>query len=172
MMGTTRKVLLIAVTALLVAVAVTATGCATKSKTTTGMEVKPDSAKQASAMPAGMKVDPDAQNCAACTKGETAAPVAGTVEMVDGKQMLNVTIQDGTYVPNRFTANASAPVVMKFTVEGKPATACISKPTVKQLDKMMPITSGTDSMDLGTLDPGTYDFTCGMGRPIGQIVVQ
>ena len=172
MMGTARKVWLVAVIVMLVAVAITATGCAAQSKAKIGTRVKPDSAKQASAMPGGMKTDPDAQNCAACTKGETAAPVAGAVEMVDGKQMVNVTIKDGTYVPNRFTAKANTPLGMKFTVEGKPATMCISKPTVKRLDKMMPITSGTDSMDLGTLDPGTYDFTCGMGRPIGQIVVQ
>jgi len=123
-------------------------------------------------MASGMKIDPNAQNCAACTEGKVAVPKTGMVETVDGKQVLRVSIKDGTYLPNRFTVKSGMPVMVSFTVEGKPATGCVSKPTFKQLAKTLTVTSGTKSIDLGTLEPGTYDFTCAMGRPVGQIVVE
>lgn len=167
MQGKNRTAGMIAAAMMVAVVMITATGCVADGNASTSGGMKP-----ATSMPVGMKVDPDSQNCAACTTGEVAPPVAGTVEMLDGTQTINVAIKDGTYVPNRFAATPDAPVVMKFTVEGKPATACVSKPTIKQLDQMIEITSGTKSMDLGTLEPGTYDLTCGMGRPVGQIVVQ
>lgn len=156
--------------AMILGAAVAVTGCGVDGTASAGTGMDPSGGSGAAAP--GMKVDPDLQNCVACTTGETAPAVAGTVQTVDGKQMVNVAIKDGTYVPNRFTATADAPVVITFTVEGKSATACVSKPTIKQLDKMVEITSGTKSMDLGLLEPGTYDLTCGMGRPVGQIVVQ
>jgi len=170
MPGTIRRFSKLIVAVLLLGTALAAAGCAEgggmgAGSTMAGGNVQADA-------PAGMKLDPDAQNCAACTTGETAEAVEGATVMIDGNQTINVTIKDGTYVPNRFVANATAPVVVTFTVEGKPATGCVSNPTFKQLDKTLEVTEGTKSIELGTLAPGTYDFTCGMGRPVGQSVVE
>ena len=170
MPGTIRRFSKLTVSILLIGAALAVTGCAEAGRT--GADSPMAGGNAQAGAPAGMKIDPDAQNCAACTTGETAEAVEGTPVMIDGKQLIIVTIKDGTYVPNRFTVNASAPVVAQFMVEGKPATGCVSNPTFKQLDKTLEVTEGTKSIDLGTLEPGTYDFTCAMGRPVGQVVVK
>lgn len=156
--------------------ALAASGCTTGQKTSTAVDMAAKGAEPASSMSggakSGMKINPDAQNCSACTTGKTPPSMPGIVESLDGKQMMNVTIKNGMYIPNRFTAKAGTPATVAFTVEGKPATACVSKPTFKQLGKTLEITTGSKSIDLGALAPGTYDFTCAMGRPNGQIVVE
>jgi len=175
-MSRKRSIALFAAVVVLTAFTLAVSGCATSSTPmssgmkSNGAGVVP--ASDGAPMASGMKIDPNAQNCAACTAGKVAVPTTGMVEAVDGKQVLKVSIKDGTYLPNRFTVKSGTPVTVAFTVDGKPATGCVSKPSFKQLGKNLTVTSGTKSLDLGTLEPGTYEFTCAMGRPVGKIVVQ
>ncbi len=116
--------------------------------------------------------DPNAQMCLSCSKGEKPAAASGTVVTSGGKQIANVSIKDGTYTPNHFVAKAGTPLSVVFTVDGKPAKGCLSKPTFKSLNKSLEVTSGVKNIDLGALAPGTYTFTCAMGMNPGQIVVR
>jgi hypothetical protein len=62
------------------------------------------------------------------------------------------------------------PVQVVFTGKAK---GCIAKPTFKSLGKTGDVTgTGTATLDLGTLQPGSYAFTCAMGMGDGQIVAQ
>ena len=123
-------------------------------------------------MPGEEKEDPNAQNCISCTAGKMAPVVSGTVKVANGVQVIDVAIKDGTYTPNRFTAKAGMPINVVFTVVGKPATDCLANPTMKSLNKTLNITTGTKTLELGTVAPGTYEFTCSMGMNVGKIVVQ
>jgi len=120
----------------------------------------------------GEKADPNAQNCISCTDGKTAPVVDGTVKTKNGVQVIDVTIKNGTYSPNRFTAQAGMPIDVVFTVVGKPATDCLASPTIKSLNKTLNITKGTKTLKLGAVPAGTYEFTCSMGMNVGKIVVQ
>jgi len=120
----------------------------------------------------GMESDDYSQGCSACTTGEEPAPATGDVETIDGAQVVTVGIVEGYYTPNQFSVKAVTPVKVVFKVEGKPAKACVSKPTFKSLDKMVMVTTGEKSLELGVLEPGSYEFSCGMGSNKGTITVQ
>jgi hypothetical protein len=120
----------------------------------------------------GMKADPNAQTCAACNTGKEPTLTVGTTENVGGTQVVRVGIVGGYYSPNEFTVKAGAPVKVVFKVDGKPAKGCVSKPTFKSLNKTVTVTRGEQTLDLGALSPGTYEFTCAMGANKGRIVVQ
>jgi plastocyanin domain-containing protein len=92
--------------------------------------------------------------------------------MKNGMQMIDISIKDGTYTPNRFTAKKGMPIEVMFTVVGKPAGDCLANPTFKSLDKTVHITMGSKALKLGTLAAGTYQFGCAMGMNTGDIVVQ
>jgi plastocyanin len=116
--------------------------------------------------------NPNVQTCLACDKKIMPTPVLGSVQTSGGAQLIEVAIKGNTYTPNRFTAKAGVPVNVTFTVDGKPAKGCLSKPTFKSLGKSVQITSGSKSVALGNLKPGVYEFTCSMGMNAGRIVVQ
>jgi len=120
----------------------------------------------------GMASDANSQGCSACSKGVEPAPAVGAAEVVDGTQVVTVGIVDGYYTPNQFTVESGKPVEVVFRVEGKPAKACVSKPQFEKLGKTVTLTEGEKSIDLGMLEPGTYEFTCGMGANKGSITVQ
>ena len=177
--GTLRAV---AAVVLLSALVLVASGCSTGSKSGGGMTTANSSkTMQAStstsmgsggAMADDDKPDPNAQTCSVCGGAKAAAPTTGTVEMSGGKQVVTVAIKDGSFSPNRFVAKAGTPTTVVFKVDGKPAKGCLSNPTFKSLNKSVNVTTGEKSIDLGSLTPGTYEFTCAMGMNMGQIVVE
>jgi len=149
------------------------TGCTPPAESSGGMDAPASEAQQASNTPMeGMESDADSQGCSACTTGEEPAPAAGTSEVVDGAQVVTVGIVEGYYTPNQFTVKSDMPVKAVFKVEGKPAKACVSKPTFKSLNKTVTVTEGEAAIDLGMLEPGTYEFSCGMGANVGTVTVE
>jgi hypothetical protein len=116
--------------------------------------------------------DPTVQKCSACITGKEPTPTAGTVEDVSGAQVVHVGIVGGYFTPNRFKVKAGTPVKVVFKVDGKPASGCVSKPTFKSLNKTVTVTQGEQTLELGALTPGTYEFGCAMGANKGSIVVQ
>jgi hypothetical protein len=52
------------------------------------------------------------------------------------------------------------------------AKGCLAHPTFKSLGKKADVTTGSGSVDLGTLKPGVYQFSCGMGVNVGSITVR
>ena len=108
------------------------------------------------------------QACAACAGGMAPA-VKGTVSVENGVQVLRVGVKHGYYSPNVFKVSADKPVTMVFS--GK-AQGCLAKPMIDALDKGTDFTSGTATLELGTLNAGTYVFTCAMGMNEGKIIVR
>ena len=174
-MRTMHRFLLLA-TALvaLLAVMFVLAGCSAKTRIApTGMPATPaSSSSMKMAITAADKTDPNAQSCITCSLGKKAPAVSGSTVTASGTQLIDVAIKDGTYSPNRFTAKAGTPIDVKFTVDGKPVKGCLSMPTFKSLGKSITLTTGTKTVSLGALAPGTYEFTCSMGMNAGQIVVQ
>lgn len=156
-------------------------GCASASSTTTGsMSTSPSQSTQTQAsyskMPmsasasASATMDKSDMDCAPCmSKGKVPA-VSGTVKVVDGVQVLEIGIKDNAYSPNTFSAKSGMPIKVVFT--GK-ASDCLAKPTFPKLNKSVDIsTTGQGTMELGALQPGTYELTCGMHSHGGNLVVQ
>jgi hypothetical protein len=110
------------------------------------------------------------ETCATCA-GEGMAPmVQGSATTKGGVQVVNVGIKDGYYSPNMFMVKSGAPVRVVFT--GK-AAGCLAKPMFKTLNKSADFEkTGTATIDLGNLQAGTYEFTCGMGMVGGKVVVK
>jgi plastocyanin domain-containing protein len=110
------------------------------------------------------------QTCAQCG-GKGAPPkVVGEAVTQDGVQIVNVGIVNGYYSPNAFTVKAGMPVRVVFT--GK-ASGCLANPTFASLGKKVDFAdTGSATVDLGTLKPGIYKFTCAMGMNAGTITVK
>jgi len=114
--------------------------------------------------------DPSIQTCAVCGGKGKGKTVEGTATIKDGVQIVSIAIQGGYYVPNKITLKAGMPVQVVFTGKSK---GCIAHPTFKSLSKSGDLTStGTATIDLGTLKAGTYGFACAMGMSDGAIIAQ
>ena len=112
----------------------------------------------------------DVQVCAECAKKGMPARVRGTATVKGAVQVIDVAIVNGTYEPNVITAQAGLPTQVVFAGKAK---GCLAKPTFKSLGKSADVTtSGTATIDLGTLKPGVYTFTCSMGMNAATITVQ
>jgi plastocyanin len=160
------------------ALMIATTGC-TQSGPKPGMMNKVVPIEKASTGASGMKTDsmassssadPNAQQCADCAGKGMAPMVEGTTTMANGTQVIAIGVKDGYYNPNRFKAAAGSPITVTFSGKTK---GCLGKPQFKTLGKNADFnTSGSATIELGTLPPGTYEFTCGMGMTGGKIVVQ
>jgi plastocyanin domain-containing protein len=96
--------------------------------------------------------------------------VEGATTMANGTQVIAIGVKDGYYNPNQFKAAAGSPIRVTFSGKTK---GCLGMPEFKSLGKKGDFnTSGSATIELGTLPPGTYEFTCGMGMTGGKIVVQ
>jgi hypothetical protein len=109
----------------------------------------------------------NATACTACTN--TVNATLGAVEMVDGVQVLKVTANGETYSPNLFNVKAGVPVRMEFS--GKPI-GCFTRPTFKWLKTSINISSGSGSIDLGALQPGSYVWASALNVGPGTIVAK
>jgi len=169
-------ILLSAVTLSLAVAVLTIAGCSAKATpastmapTTSGST--PMMAEQASAKSSNMSASKDAtgQVCAECSGDGKPPQVKGQATVENGVQLVAIALKNGYYTPNRFTVSASMPV--KVILSGV-AKGCFAHPTFKSLGKKADVTTGSGSLDLGTLKPGVYEFSCAMGVNIGSITVQ
>jgi len=161
-----------ALLAILVAAALCATGCSASSAphAQNGFSGMKPASTTTSKM-ASMAKDGTAKGmvCAECSGHGKAAPVAGTATVENGVQLVKISLKAGRYVPSEFTIQSSMPVRVSF--EGT-ATGCLGHPTFKSLNKTADIAAAPASLDLGTLKPGAYNFSCAMGMNSGTISVQ
>jgi plastocyanin domain-containing protein len=121
-------------------------------------------------MMASTDSSPGIAACSECS-GKGKPPITeGQATAQAGVQVVNVKIENGTYVPNKITAKAGMPVQVVFT---GPAKDCVGKPKFGSLNKQIDIRkTGTGTIDLGTLSAGTYTFSCGMGANEGSVIVE
>jgi|ABSN01.1.fsa_nt_gi hypothetical protein len=110
------------------------------------------------------------QICASCWGDGSPDPqVAGKAVVEDGVQVLRVGLVGGYYEPNGFTVQAGLPVTVVFS--GR-AEGCLAEPEFPELGVKADLSSGTATVALGRLKPGTYSFTCSMGVNEGTITVE
>ena len=102
-------------------------------------------------------------------KGAPAPPFSGETVMLDGAQVLSVSLVDGYYRPNRFTVQAGVPVKVVFTGW---AQDCLARPEFPELGLKGDMSGGQAVFPLGELEPGTYTFTCSMGVNEGRITAE
>lgn len=114
--------------------------------------------------------DPNVQTCAYCT-GKALPDSEARAEVVDGKQVARISIESGSYVPNHIVASAGSPITLEFE-PSQPATGCIAMPTLKALDKKGKAKTEIGMVELGVLQPGEYEITCGMGSEAGLLTVE
>jgi len=103
------------------------------------------------------------------TPEETSATEA---EVVDGVQMVTVTVNDMGYSPKRIAFQAGMPARIVFDQHG--TTACAWDVKSEELDvPLTEIPEGEKTAVEFTPDtPGEFDFTCGMNMLRGSIVVR
>jgi plastocyanin len=168
--GTARLIRAGGAAVTIAAIAVLATGCA-GTATKTGGSIAPMRAATKQASSAGtVTTASDVQTCGQCNKQGMPPRVAGTPAVENGVQVVSVGFVNGYYSPNRITVASGMPVRVVFTGKAK---GCLAKPMFKSLDKKADVTTtGSATIDLGTLRPGTYTFTCAMGMNAGTITVR
>jgi hypothetical protein len=154
-----------------VAVALRSSGSA---PTTTGAQTAAPSPAATSAASASSSQpspsDAEKQICTSCWgDGGPDPTVQGEAEVVDGIQVVRVGVEGGYYVPNEFTVQAGLPVTVVFSGAAK---GCLAEPEFPDLGVKTDFSSGSATLDLGVLAPGSYPFTCSMGVNEGHITVE
>ena len=110
------------------------------------------------------------QICASCWGDGAPDPqTTGAPVVEDGVQVLKVGLASGYYQPNNFTVQAGIPVTVVFSGN---AEGCLAEPEFPELGVKGDLSGGTATLDLGTLKPGKYTFTCSMGVNEGTITVE
>ena len=110
------------------------------------------------------------QICASCWgDGGPDPTVQGQAEVVDGVQVVTIGLDGGYYVPNEFTVQAGLPVTVVFSGS---AEGCLAEPEFPDLGVKGDFSTGSATLELGALEPGSYPFTCSMGVNEGHITVQ
>lgn len=102
------------------------------------------------------------------TGGSTPPAVAAPPVDPDGVQRIVIVTRSGSYTPGNVTARAGVPTELTFRTDG--AFGCTRAVVLTSfgIQKVLP-ESGDTTFDVGTLKPGTYRYTCGMGMYGGSI---
>ena len=100
--------------------------------------------------------------------GGGGAPVEGAATVEGDVQKIAVDLSTGSYNPNIIKLKAGVPTEITFGASGG-CTASVQSP---DLGFNEDLTSGPKTVKLGALQPGTYNFACGMNMVTGQIVVE
>ena len=110
------------------------------------------------------------QAISAGLNGATAAPVIsaspvasdGSTGAAAGSQTIAIEAKSTGYVPNYVTAKSGSAIKLVFTTNG--TWSCIRATYLPTLDKSAILPeSGTETIDVGVLEPGDYPISCSMG---------
>jgi len=104
-----------------------------------------------------------------CGSGSAAAvaPVVGTAQLSDGVQKIFVDVKL-QYSPNVIHLKAGVPTEITFSS----AQGCTGVVQSQDLGFEEDLTSGSKTVKLDGLKPGTYGFSCGMNMIQGHVVVE
>lgn len=91
--------------------------------------------------------------------------------IVDGKQVVKMTVSGAGYSPSEITIRAGVPVKWEITADSSPG--CASTIVSRNLftDQVYVPTNSTIIKEFTAPNPGTYRFSCSMGMYTGTIVV-
>ncbi|MFE4632573.1 sulfite exporter TauE/SafE family protein [Streptomyces sp. NPDC056773] len=109
----------------------------------------------------------------------TGAPEAVAAEVAadtvvlnpDGTQTVTIRARTNAYAPAAVTAKAGVPTTLVVATRG--TGGCVRAFVIPDLgiQKILP-TTGTTGIDLGARQPGTLDYSCGMGMYGGRITFE
>ncbi len=85
-----------------------------------------------------------------------------------GVQHFDVSLASGAYAPNALTAKAGEPVEITFG-QGQ---GCVGTLVFPQFDINADMTKGPQTFNLGALEPGQYQWSCGMNMQHGTLTVR
>ncbi|BDT85568.1 MULTISPECIES: sulfite exporter TauE/SafE family protein [Nocardia] len=101
---------------------------------------------------------------------EPPAADASAATVADGVQTLTITASTGSYSPKNIEAVAGVPTTLVVKTSG--TQGCIRSMVFPSLGITTTLpTNGETRIDLGTLQPGRLDYTCGMGMYSGMITI-
>jgi len=103
-----------------------------------------------------------------CCGSGGGAPIEGAATEAGGVQKIAIDMSSGSYNPNVITLKAGVPTEITF---GQ-SSGCTAQVQSSDLGFSEDLTSGPKTVKIGALEPGTYNFACGMNMVTGQIVVQ
>jgi len=103
----------------------------------------------------------------AAPSGTSSAP-AGPTSSAAGVQHFDVDMSSGDYVPKVLTAKAGTPVQITFG-QGQ---GCVGTLVFSAFGIQADMTQGPKTFDLGVLEPGEYEWACGMDMQHGVLRVE
>jgi len=103
-----------------------------------------------------------------CGSGGSSTPIEGTAEVAGGIQKIAVDLSSGSYNPNVLKLKAGVPAEITF---GQ-SSGCTGYVQSQDLGFEADLTGGPQTVKLPGLQPGQYNFACGMGMVSGLIVVE
>jgi Cu+-exporting ATPase len=94
--------------------------------------------------------------------------VAGAATVDGGVQKISVDLSSGSYNPNTLQLKAGVPAEITF---GQ-SSGCTGVVQSSDLGFSEDLSAGPNTVKIGALKAGTYNFACGMNMVTGTIVVQ
>ncbi len=108
-------------------------------------------------------------SCACCGGGSAPVePIEGTAVAEGGVQRITIDLSKGYYDPNRIVLAAGVPTELTF---GR-GSGCTSEVFSRDLDFSADLSNGPVTVKLDALEPGEYEFFCGMEMVFGTVVVR
>jgi hypothetical protein len=106
--------------------------------------------------------------CACCGGGGSSTPVRAAATLEGGVQRIAVATAGGSWDPNEIVLKAGAPAEITFA-EGQ---GCLAQVVFPTLGLKADLTSGGAVVKVPALQPGDYEFSCGMSMVFGKLVVE
>jgi len=105
--------------------------------------------------------------------GQTNQNTSGLVPIVDGKQVVAMTVKAANYSPNYFKVKAGVPVRWEITSSGQPGCASgeIIANGITGPIYLNPQQGQVKIVEFTPQTPGTYKFNCAMNMARGTIEV-
>jgi plastocyanin len=105
-----------------------------------------------------------------CCGGSVAKGPAVTksATVASGVQKIAVDVSKGYYDPSTIQLKSGVPAEITFSQ----ASGCTGVVQSQQLGFQEDLTSGPKTVKIAALQPGTYQFSCGMGMVVGTVVVK
>lgn len=102
--------------------------------------------------------------------GQPAVPDSSTVTVAAGQQTGVVTVTPGDYSPANLAIKAGVPTTLVFRSEN--ARGCVAALVIPDLDVETVLPENGDiTIDLGTPEAGSIDYSCAMGMYSGIITI-
>ncbi len=94
---------------------------------------------------------------------------SANTKIESGKQIINMDVVSGGYIPNFFTIKKNVPV--KWVINGKNVFGCQGYFVVPSLNVSKALNEGENIIEFTPKDAGFINFSCGMGMYRGRIEV-